>query len=39
MGKVVPTSAQRSAAEDMASALSSLDGVDEEVSELSLIHI
>ena len=33
MGKVVSTSAQRSAAEAMASALSSLDGVDAEVSE------
>ena len=33
MGKVVSTSSQKSAAEAMASALSSMEGVDAEVSE------
>ena len=33
MGKVVPTSVQRSAAEDMATAISSIEGVSAEVSE------
>ena len=47
MGKTVSASSQKAAAESMASALSSMDGVSAEVSErtsgtnprLSLIHI
>ena len=35
MGKIVPTSTQRSAAESMASALSSMSGVSAEVSDRS----